>query len=600
MRKGKQNFEKNARLIFVLVISFAFFFIFATPTIVGAVDVGLEPVGEAIGASQTDIRVIVARIINVALGLLAVIALSLTLYGGFLWMTAGGVEERVEKAKKVLTNAAIGLAIILMSWAITYFVFSALLGEGGIFGPGGGPSGPPATYEQFSSALGNGVISYHYPARGATDIPRNTRILVTFKKEMSIESFISGYDDNDTPLDVSDDTASDLLNGANVKIYRTADGEGSALRETGACVRFTDDLKTFVFQPVEWLGSASENVSYTVSLGPNIKDAEGDDAFQGSMSDGYQWNFQVSTFVDLTPPEVRSVFPRASEEYPKNVVIQINFSEPVDPTSATGHTSRFSNLMAEGGGIILGTFSISNEYKTVEFLSDESCGTNSCGGEVFCLPGNADIGVTVKAASMASDEAPAAIFPYNGVVDMAGNSLDGNGNGTAEGPSTDNYLWTFRTTDNVLIEPPSVVSVNPSAGEGVVAPDLPVEIIWDTLMSFSGLNSSNILLGDNQEDEFAIWYSFDSENLTEDGLAAEGELVPHHTLTSMRHGLFLEETEYYPEIFSDVKDVYQNCFSPAATPGCPKDRDGAPWCCDEQPSNSRSTGACQSFPVKQR
>lgn len=600
MQKGTQSLnKKNARLLVCFLLSLVFFFVLINPVL--ALETGVAEVSDTIELGSADIRVIVARIINVFLGILGVIALVLVIYGGFLWMTAGGSPEQVEKAKKVLINATIGLAIILASWAITWFIFNVLLGEGGVFGPGGGEeTGVPPTYESFSGALGNGIIDYHFPTRGDTDVPRNTKIMVTFKQEMLIESIIEGYDDNGTSLDTSDDTSSELLKTDNIKIYRTADGEDAHLREDEVRVRFTDDIRSFVFEPVEWLGSASEDVSYTVSLGSGLKRADGDDAFEGSLSDGYEWNFEVGTFVDITPPKIRSVFPVASEEYPKNVMIQINFDEPVDPTSATGHTSRFTNILVEGGGIVLGRFMIANQYKTVEFLPDEVCGTNTCGGEVFCLPGGVDVDVTVRSATMRSGEEPTAVFPYNGVVDMAGNSLDGNDDSTAQGPPEDNYIWGFSTSDNVYIEAPSVDSVNPTPGESSIPPDQSVDIIWDVLMSYSSMNGANIMLGDNRTDDLSVWYTLDSESLAEDGSVAEAGILPHHTMTSIHHGIFLEETEYYPEIFNEVKDVYQNCFSPAATRSCPKDRSGAPWCCDVAPSSSRTSGSCLGIPVKDR
>jgi hypothetical protein len=42
--------------------------------------------------------------------------------GGFQWMTAGGNEEKIEKAKKVISAAVIGLIIVLLAWAIVIFV----------------------------------------------------------------------------------------------------------------------------------------------------------------------------------------------------------------------------------------------------------------------------------------------------------------------------------------------------------------------------------------------------------------------------------------------------------------------------------------------
>ncbi len=86
----------------------------------------------------TDLRTIIARIINLALGFLGTIALLIIVYGGFKWMTSNGDEEKVEEAKKLLKSAVIGLGIILASWAIATFIISAL---GGAIGGSGSGSG---------------------------------------------------------------------------------------------------------------------------------------------------------------------------------------------------------------------------------------------------------------------------------------------------------------------------------------------------------------------------------------------------------------------------------------------------------------------------
>lgn len=56
------------------------------------------------------------------LGLLGLIAVIMMIWGGFVWMTAAGNEEKVTKAKKVLKYAVTGLIIILLSWAIVAFI----------------------------------------------------------------------------------------------------------------------------------------------------------------------------------------------------------------------------------------------------------------------------------------------------------------------------------------------------------------------------------------------------------------------------------------------------------------------------------------------
>lgn len=79
--------------------------------------------GEAYGTtSQPDLLEILGTIINVILGFLGVIFLVLTLYAGFLWMTAGGNDEAVVKAKNILKTSIIGLIIVLAAYSIAGFV----------------------------------------------------------------------------------------------------------------------------------------------------------------------------------------------------------------------------------------------------------------------------------------------------------------------------------------------------------------------------------------------------------------------------------------------------------------------------------------------
>ena len=61
--------------------------------------------------------------VNWILGILATIALVICLYGGFLMVTAAGDEKKYQKWLSVLKYAAIGLAIIGVSWMIVSVIF---------------------------------------------------------------------------------------------------------------------------------------------------------------------------------------------------------------------------------------------------------------------------------------------------------------------------------------------------------------------------------------------------------------------------------------------------------------------------------------------
>lgn len=71
---------------------------------------------------------IIGRVITMVLELLGAIFLILAIYGGYNWMTARGNEDMVEKAKKTITNAIIGLIIVLAAYAISRFIISVVSG----------------------------------------------------------------------------------------------------------------------------------------------------------------------------------------------------------------------------------------------------------------------------------------------------------------------------------------------------------------------------------------------------------------------------------------------------------------------------------------
>lgn len=161
-------------------------------------DTGLSQVA-ATGLGSTDIRITVAKIIRAALGLLGIVALVLVLYGGFVYMTAGGNEDRIAQGKKILVNAGIGLIIILSAFGIVSFVMNQLVaattdtGAGGA-GNGGGGDGGDGT-GTFSDVFD--VVAL--PQVGQICI-RNINLAVTFNKEVDLATV-------DTNIVVQDTTA---------------------------------------------------------------------------------------------------------------------------------------------------------------------------------------------------------------------------------------------------------------------------------------------------------------------------------------------------------------------------------------------------------
>lgn len=80
-------------------------------------------ISEATGG-ETSIRDLVQKFVNYFLGFLGFIATIMIIYAGVLYVTDAGSEENVGKAKKIMLYAAIGIIIILISFALVNTILS--------------------------------------------------------------------------------------------------------------------------------------------------------------------------------------------------------------------------------------------------------------------------------------------------------------------------------------------------------------------------------------------------------------------------------------------------------------------------------------------
>src|SRR3990172_11921973 len=94
----------------VLAILAASFFIFASHP---AFAQGLtSPDVAGTGLSTSSLSDTILNIINAALALVGIVALAVLIYGGYVWMTSGGIPQRIALAKRILLSALIGFIII--------------------------------------------------------------------------------------------------------------------------------------------------------------------------------------------------------------------------------------------------------------------------------------------------------------------------------------------------------------------------------------------------------------------------------------------------------------------------------------------------------
>ena len=88
---------------------------------------GMDIIEEPLGMGSKDLRIVAAELINEAVALLGILSVVIVIISGFMWMLAGGDDEKVGKAKKTLVSGLIGLILIIASFSLANFILSSLL-----------------------------------------------------------------------------------------------------------------------------------------------------------------------------------------------------------------------------------------------------------------------------------------------------------------------------------------------------------------------------------------------------------------------------------------------------------------------------------------
>ena len=528
--------NKKMTVLFIILLAV----IFLLPDLVSAQATDIygsnDLVNAGVNLGTRDLRSTIAGVINIFLGFLGILATLIIIYGGFIWMTSGGSAEKIDRAKRILINGVIGLVIILSSYAIARFIlkegYNGIFGGGGSGGGGGGVIG--------GIGVGAGALESHYPVPFAFGVPRNTNIYLTFKE----------------PMDVSRIVADTSCNGVNcqanpgfINLYE----QGTPLPITGGdlIISYSTDpdtgYRTFQINPYGLtnnnLGSNTANVGYRMELG-DLQTQNGSIAFP--YGNTYSWVFTTGTEFDFTPPKVVSVVPIGTAN-PRNTTVQINFSEAINPILAAGNTADgFSNIIVtdndddpsvpiNGPFQVAGEYKISNQYRTVELVTTNLCGQNSCGGYVFCLPASNNTNADDFVAFI---DGTGTVLAGNVIADMSDNILDGDNDDTAGG----DYSWTFATTDEIDLVPPIVSGMQNS---NYISLTNPIEMTFSKDISATSVNSSNISLT-GSSGPINYWSGLSSADTV-----------------AIYHNTFDPASFYYPEVGSGIKDLRQNCWFPA-------------------------------------
>ena len=84
-----------------------------------------EWLGVDTSSTITPLEIIV-KLVNCALGFTAFFVVCYVIYGGMIYITAGGDETKIEQGTKIIRGSLTGLAIILLSGLILNFVLETV------------------------------------------------------------------------------------------------------------------------------------------------------------------------------------------------------------------------------------------------------------------------------------------------------------------------------------------------------------------------------------------------------------------------------------------------------------------------------------------
>jgi len=281
--------------------------------LVWAAGFGINAVNNGLAGSLavTDPRILVGRIVQIALSFLGVIAIIIVMYAGFLWMASSGDEEKIIKAKEILKNAVIGLIIILASWAITTFVIMRLAAA--INGPGGlgpvNPGGGSGFNNPGIGTIGACTVLSTYPTSGQQNVPRNTSLIITFKQKIKLDTVCV---DNSGISCACNTTNCTEINPVAFRLYTQDLGDACSSiscpkvnsNNTAISVKVSNDHKTLMLTPSNYLGLSNGDTPYSVKFTNTIKKLDNSSMFIGCSTDYAAWDFTVNNKVDLIPPIV--------------------------------------------------------------------------------------------------------------------------------------------------------------------------------------------------------------------------------------------------------------------------------------------------------
>lgn len=254
-------------------------------------DLGTEDLGIA---TTTDFKVVLTDVLKVVLGFVGIVAVGIIIYGGIVYMTAKGDEDKTKLAKKIIINSVIGLVVVLFSYAIVAFVanqFGTDVGTDTGSVPDSGPcdgcsyccpvdicsavpcgSIPPETFSVLSISPAGPNIPDGYP--------QNSRIAIVFNQSVNMATVVAG-------ISITADGS---------PVAGTFDGSGHTVyfSPNDACPS----------NPGETCFPASTVVTVSLGDGPSgVLSSDGKELNCGAFGGPCDETFEVGSYIDTDSPD---------------------------------------------------------------------------------------------------------------------------------------------------------------------------------------------------------------------------------------------------------------------------------------------------------
>ncbi|NQT49808.1 Ig-like domain-containing protein [Candidatus Kuenenbacteria bacterium] len=330
-KPNNQKFKIISLIAILVLLGFGLFFV--GTAFAQELDLGVDVVGETTGLSgKQDLRVTIGKIIRIILGFLGVIAIGVVLYGGFLYMTSAGQEEKAATARKVLVNGFIGLVIILLAFSITSYIiskFTSAIGDGDyVYDDGGGGGLGP-----FGGGTATAFIVKNISPSTSPPgfVPKDARVRIEFSKSVHPDTI-----DSDTIVITNEDTGEvvegeyEIYGYSNNKVKFTP----STLCNDEACE------SEFCFDV---------NTKFKVTIKPTvIKSATGGYSLSCTIGSVCLGTFETGEMCDTEDPVITFQYPYDGAKVSQNALFGISVDLKIEDDGGVSGVSFYADDEAYG------------------------------------------------------------------------------------------------------------------------------------------------------------------------------------------------------------------------------------------------------------